>query len=42
MLELQEAGFPLNKNDLTLEQWKYIADLKAALKEHSINEARKK
>lgn len=41
MLELQQAGFPFDKNDITLEQWKYIAELKSAMNEYTYKQSQK-
>ena len=28
--QLQESGYPFEKNDLTIEEWKWIGELKSA------------
>jgi hypothetical protein len=41
MLDLQQAGFPFDKNDITIEQWKYIAELKTAINNYAVEQSRK-
>jgi len=39
---LQNANFPLDKDDLTIEQWKWVSELKNAIQEYMIKGAKKK
>lgn len=41
MLELQNSGFPFSKNDITLEQWKYIGEMKTALTDYQISKIKR-
>lgn len=41
MLALQNAGYPFRANDMTIEQWGYIAELKNAIQEKQANDIKK-
>lgn len=42
IMDLQNAGYPLRGNQLTLEQWQWISELKSAIQEYQMEQFRKK
>jgi len=41
ILDLQNAGFPIDTESISLEQWNWISQLKAAIQELQIQLAKK-
>ena len=41
LLELKNGGYPFEANDLTLQEWKWIAELNTAIEKFSIFKNRK-
>ena len=39
LLELQKAGYPFKGNQLTLDEWLWITELKTAIEEFQIDKA---
>ena len=42
IMDLQNAGYPLKGNQLTIEQWQWISQLKSAIQEYQIEKNKTK